>query len=67
MLKAPSPELTKKLDYANDLRIGRRAIKQDDIVYTTEEGNLDQESADQLIEFDKKLKEGDKGEFDATP
>lgn len=68
MLKAPSPELTKKLEYANDLRIGIRAIKQDDIVYTTEEGNLDQESADQLIEFDKKLKDGtDKGEFDASP
>ncbi len=68
MLKAPAPELSKKLEFANDLRIGRRAIKQDDIVYTTEESNLDQESADQLIEFDKKLKEGtDKGEFDATP
>ena len=68
MLKAPSTELTKKLSFANQLRTGTRAIKSDDIVYTTEESNLDQESADQLIEFDKKLKEGrDKGEFDASP
>lgn len=68
MLKAPSSELTKKLRYANQLRTGTRSIKADDIVYTTEESNLDQESADQLIEFDKKLKEGrNKGDFDASP
>ena len=68
MLKAPSAELTKKLRYANQLRTGTRSIKADDIVYTTEESNLDQESADQLIEFDKKLKEGrNKGDFDASP
>ncbi|MCC7527062.1 MAG: hypothetical protein IT342_00995 [Candidatus Melainabacteria bacterium] len=68
MLKAPAPELSKKLSHANNLRIGRHDIKAEEIVYTTEASNLEQESADQLIEFDKKLKEGaDKGEFDATP
>ncbi len=69
MLRAPSQDLSKKLHHAANLRIGRTDIKESDIVYTTEKDNLDQESADQLIEFDKKLKEGDKhkGEFDASP
>lgn len=59
MLRAPSPELTKKLEYATDLRIGKTKIRDENIVYTTEESNLDQESADQLIEFDRMLKEGE--------
>ncbi len=68
MLKAPSAQLAKKLSHANNLRIGTHAIKSEDIVYTTEESNLEQESRDQLIEFDQKLKEGQKkGEFDASP
>lgn len=68
MLKAPSAQLAKKLSHANSLRIGTHAIKSEDIVYTTEESNIDQESRDQLIEFDQKLKEGrQKGEFDASP
>jgi hypothetical protein len=69
MLRAPSAELAKKLGFASQLRIGKTRIKEDDIVYTTEKDNLDQESADQLIEFDKKLKEGRgaDGDFDASP
>ena len=56
MLKAPSAELVKKLSHAKNLRIGRHNIKADDIVYTTEESNMDQESAELGLEFDKKLK-----------
>ena len=69
MLRAPSAELAKKLGFASQLRIGKTRIKEDDIVYTTEKDNLDQESADQLIDFDKKLKEGrpGDGDFDASP
>jgi len=69
MLRAPSADLAKKLSHASELRIGKTSIKEDDIVYTTEKGNMDQESADQLIEFDKKLKEGRPadGDFDASP
>ncbi len=60
MLKAPSLELSKKLSYAKTLRVGRHRIKADEIVYTTEESNLDQESAEQGSEFDKKLKSVEK-------
>lgn len=66
-LQHPSPELAKKLQEAASYRVRERTVSEQDLVYTTEKGNLEQEFGQALANFDQQLAQDKATHAPATP